>query len=71
MQYQEVNFIFQLHAQDTSIPVTVRSLEDHISFIFLKEVDIKAGKYRLLPTRVVQFLDGLPVPQYLFERQHG
>ena len=69
-QYQEVSFIFQLHAQQTPIPSTVQSLEDHISFAFLKEVDIKAGKYRLLPTKIVQFLDGPIAPPYLFERQY-
>ncbi len=68
-RYQELNFIFRLHAQKAPIPSIVRSLEDHISFDFLQEADIKAGKYRLLPKKVVQFLDEPTTPHYLLERQ--
>ncbi|MEM9417216.1 MAG: NUDIX domain-containing protein [Bacteroidota bacterium] len=69
VQYQELDFIFQLHATKDSIPTAVHSLEDHISFSFLKEADIKADKYRLLPTSCVQFLDASIPPHYLFEKQ--
>lgn len=68
-QYQEVNFVFQLHAQQAPIPSTVQSLEDHISFAFLQEADIKAGKHRLLPAGLVQFLEEASASQYLFKKQ--
>lgn len=69
IQYQEVNFVFQLHVQQTPVPGIVQSLEDHISFTFLKEMDVKAGRYRVLPTKMIQFLSGsMNTPQYLFAK---
>lgn len=70
-QYQEVNFVFQLYTQQIPIPRILQSLEDHISFFFLKEADVRLGKYRLLPEHLVQFLDAPTTPQYLFERQYS
>lgn len=67
--YQEINFIFALQTPRVPIPDTVQALEEHIRFDFLKKEDIKAGKYKLLPEQLVQFLDALTTPQYLFEKQ--
>lgn len=69
IQYQEINFVFQLHAQQVPIPSIVQSLEDHISFAFLQEADIKAGKHRVLPVGLVKFLEEPGSSQYLFKRQ--
>lgn len=67
--YQEIDFIFELQASQAPIPETVHALEDHIRFDFLKEEEIKAGNYKLLPKQLVQFLDTSTIPQYLFEKQ--
>lgn len=69
-RYQELDMIFNVHAQQEPMPEPIKSLEEPISFVFLPLQDIAAGIYSVLPVAVVKFLrKETSLPSYVFENQ--
>ena len=68
-QYQELDLIFEVDSPNKAIPTNIQSVEPHISFKFLTLPALLAGKVKVLPALVLEFLHENSTPGYLFENQ--